>query len=181
MIQVATTGDGVTVEGSANGGRVITVPDGKGGTTTISIGTDGITVNGVDIAQQIVGTPQIPVPPVPPAPSVARRRGDVPNGVIAVIAITLGTTAVIKLGTPLVRAIARWIDSKSGNAASSSELVGRLHAIEQAVESVAVEVERISEGQRFTARILSERHDTPAAESVLATNGTPDFSNGQSL
>jgi hypothetical protein len=29
--------------------------------------------------------------------------------------------------------------------------------IEQAVDAIAVEVERISEGQRFTTRLLSER------------------------
>ncbi len=33
----------------------------------------------------------------------------------------------------------------------------RLARIEQAVDAVAVEVERISEGQRFTTRLLSER------------------------
>jgi hypothetical protein len=38
-----------------------------------------------------------------------------------------------------------------------TELGERLARIEQAMESVAIEVERISEGQRFTTRILSER------------------------
>lgn len=33
----------------------------------------------------------------------------------------------------------------------------RLARIEQAVEAIAVEVERISEGQRFTTRLLSEQ------------------------
>jgi hypothetical protein len=33
----------------------------------------------------------------------------------------------------------------------------RLERIEQAVESVAVEMERVSEAQRFSARLLSER------------------------
>ena len=34
---------------------------------------------------------------------------------------------------------------------------GRLARLEQAVDSIAVEVERISEGQRFTTRLLTER------------------------
>jgi len=34
----------------------------------------------------------------------------------------------------------------------------RFERLEQAVESIALEVERISEGQRFTTRLLSERH-----------------------
>jgi hypothetical protein len=33
----------------------------------------------------------------------------------------------------------------------------RLARLEQAVESIAIEVERISEGQRFTTKLLSER------------------------
>ena len=33
----------------------------------------------------------------------------------------------------------------------------RLARIEQAVDAIAVEVERISEGQRFTTRLLSDR------------------------
>jgi len=33
----------------------------------------------------------------------------------------------------------------------------RLERIEQAVDAIAIEVERISEGQRFTTKLLSER------------------------
>jgi hypothetical protein len=39
---------------------------------------------------------------------------------------------------------------------------GRLQRLEHAVESIAIEVERISEGQRFTVALLSER--LPRAE-----------------
>jgi hypothetical protein len=35
--------------------------------------------------------------------------------------------------------------------------VARLERIEQAVDAVAIEVERISEGQRFTTKLLSDR------------------------
>ncbi len=34
----------------------------------------------------------------------------------------------------------------------------RLKRLEQAVDAIAVEVERISEAQRFTTKLLSERH-----------------------
>ena len=37
------------------------------------------------------------------------------------------------------------------------ELVARLTRVEQIVESTAIEIERISEGQRFTTRLLSEK------------------------
>ena len=41
--------------------------------------------------------------------------------------------------------------------ASSSLADARLSRLEQAVDAIAVEVERISEGQRFTTRLLSEQ------------------------
>jgi hypothetical protein len=36
-------------------------------------------------------------------------------------------------------------------------VTARLERIERAVESVAVEVERISEGQRFVTKVLADR------------------------
>ena len=42
----------------------------------------------------------------------------------------------------------------------------RLARIEQAVEAIALEVERISEGQRFTTRLLSEA-SRPATKPLL--------------
>ena len=40
---------------------------------------------------------------------------------------------------------------------------GRLERIEQAVEAIAVEVERVSEGQRFVTKLLSEADRKPVA------------------
>ena len=42
------------------------------------------------------------------------------------------------------------------------ELVHRIARIEQIVEATAVEIERISEGQRFTTRLLSEKKTVEA-------------------
>jgi hypothetical protein len=56
---------------------------------------------------------------------------------------------------------------------SSSPLAeARLARIEQAVEAIALEVERISEGQRFTTKLLSEQ-SRPAPRPVqrqISTN-----------
>ncbi|HKT09047.1 MAG TPA: hypothetical protein VJR24_14205 [Gemmatimonadaceae bacterium] len=40
----------------------------------------------------------------------------------------------------------------------------RLQRLEQAVDAIAVEVERISEGQRFTTKLLAQRQGDGAAE-----------------
>jgi hypothetical protein len=44
-------------------------------------------------------------------------------------------------------------------AAKDPELVARISRVEQIVEATAIEIERISEGQRFTTRLLSERKE----------------------
>jgi high-affinity K+ transport system ATPase subunit B len=41
--------------------------------------------------------------------------------------------------------------------ASDPELLARLARVEQIVEATAIEIERISEGQRFTTRLLGEK------------------------
>lgn len=44
------------------------------------------------------------------------------------------------------------------------ELEAKLDRMEQAIDAIAVEVERITENQRFTTRLLSERTGVPADE-----------------
>ena len=47
-------------------------------------------------------------------------------------------------------------------AARDPELLARISRVEQIVEATAIEIERISEGQRFTTRLLSERKELPS-------------------
>lgn len=50
----------------------------------------------------------------------------------------------------------------------------RLARIEQAVDAIALEVERISEGQRFTTKLLSEHNQMlPKATARQLTSNTP--------
>ncbi|HUF64724.1 MAG TPA: hypothetical protein VMM17_01995 [Gemmatimonadaceae bacterium] len=46
------------------------------------------------------------------------------------------------------------------------ETAGRLERIEQAVEAIAIEVERVSEGQRFVTKLMSEVKPVPALDSA---------------
>jgi hypothetical protein len=64
---------------------------------------------------------------------------------------------IITIGFPIARAIARRMDRQALNAGTPPEVIARLERMEQAIDSVAIEVERISEGQRFTTKLLSER------------------------
>jgi hypothetical protein len=91
------------------------------------------------------------------------------------VAVPLGafvTAIVIAIGDPLARAYSRRMDADSRNPRIPSEVTSRLERIEQAVDAVALEVERISEGQRFTTKLLSEgkgpesRQNAPARDST---------------
>lgn len=61
------------------------------------------------------------------------------------------------LGFPIVRLITRWLEPRSVPPRELTTINGRLERIEAAVDAIAVEVERISEAQRFAAKLQSEQ------------------------
>ena len=73
-------------------------------------------------------------------------------------AFVLGGLFMIIVLLPLSIAMARRIWKRSTNAVAAipSELMARLSRIEQAVDTSAVEIERIGEGQRFITKLFSE-------------------------
>lgn len=76
-----------------------------------------------------------------------------PEDLIAAIA---GLALVGYMFRSVVGLIARRMDARH-QPAFNPETDQRLARIEQAVDAIAVEIERISEGQRFTTRLLSDR------------------------
>jgi len=68
--------------------------------------------------------------------------------------------AFIIVGLPLARAFARRMDRR-GETASASDIAPRLDRIEQAVEAIAIEVERVSEGQRYTTKAIADLRGLP--------------------
>lgn len=67
------------------------------------------------------------------------------------------TIVALAVGVPLARAFVRQIDRRSSPLALSSGVENQLQQLQQSLDSVALEVERISEAQRFTTRLLTER------------------------
>ena len=79
----------------------------------------------------------------------------------------LGMISVIMGSTTVMVAIASWFTYRAKRLKYETQpadlrLDQRLSHIETAVESIATEVERISEGQRFTSKLLAERQGAPA-------------------
>jgi hypothetical protein len=67
------------------------------------------------------------------------------------------TAIVLSIGIPLVRGLVRRWDRQSSQPAMPQDTSERLERIEQAIEAMSIEVERIAEGQRFVTRLMADR------------------------
>lgn len=90
------------------------------------------------------------------------------TSVAAFIGIGLGTRVLWRRGSRPTFTVAERLDDE------------RLQRLEAAVDVIAIEVERISESQRFTAALLSERlpprdrvGELPGASAAKRANNTP--------
>jgi hypothetical protein len=81
--------------------------------------------------------------------------------VIVPVAFFASVVAVV-VGRPLIKAMAARVESEAKRPAIPQEMSARLERMEQSIDAIAVEIERISEGQRFTTKLLAEVRDTPA-------------------
>jgi hypothetical protein len=90
----------------------------------------------------------------------------IPPEVPEIIGLSFAGLIGIIMAFPIGRAIARFIDRRGTAPRVPADVTDRLAAIEQAIDSVAVEVERMSEANRYTTKLLVER------------GGAPDFSAG---
>lgn len=126
------------------------------------------------------------VAPTPPPPRTVTIRGRngietitippntfdnvIPPQAVDISIAFFVTMAAIIIGLPLARAFARRMDRRGGSAHISNEIASQLTHLNQAVDAIALEVERISEGQRFTTRLLSEQKD--AARQTLPSGAS---------
>ena len=96
---------------------------------------------------------------VPPTPW---GRNDIPPRVVELVSLLAIALVICIIGLPIARAIGRWIDRRGLPTAISGDLAAQMNRIEQAVDTMSVEVERISEAQRFQAKLLSDREKVRA-------------------
>jgi hypothetical protein len=82
-----------------------------------------------------------------------------PAAVVIAVVVFTSATAAIKI---IASAVLRLQENRLKHANPAGNALGtatdaRLERMEQAIDSIAIEIERISEGQRFTTKLLSER------------------------
>ena len=94
-------------------------------------------------AAPVVWTSQ---PPFESRPEIPPQAVDIAIGFFI-------TCAVIIVGWPISRALGRRFERRGAPPAIEAGMTDQLQRIEQAVEAIAIEVERISESQRFLAKL----------------------------
>lgn len=124
---------------------------GQGGNQRVTIGPDGIFVNPNEPGQ----------PTVLIGPRAAQNM--IPPQAVDISIAFFIMIAVMVVGWPIARAFGRRIERRGQVATLDAGTMEQLQRIEQAVDAMAIEVERISESQRFMAKL---QHETAAAQAL---------------
>jgi len=77
--------------------------------------------------------------------------------------IFVSSIPIVAIGIPLARAFASRIERKPVSTAIPTDVIARLDRMEQSIDAIAIEIERVSEGQRFTTKLLTERASPSSA------------------
>ena len=86
--------------------------------------------------------------------------------------VLFASVPVMVIGVPIARAFAKRMEREGSAQQVPADVTARLERMEQAIDSIAVEVERISEGQRFTTKLLSERIAPPPGPGTAIPPGS---------
>ena len=80
------------------------------------------------------------------------------EAIVAVFGIIFGTTSVVGVAWAAAYGAVKYRKAASPVPdAFLARIEQRMDRIEQAIDAVAVEIERVSEGQRFTTKLLSDK------------------------
>jgi hypothetical protein len=94
-----------------------------------------------------------------------RRDEQIPKEVVPIIGIVFGSLVLMVLGYPIVRLFTRIAEkAQDKSLLRASEVSQQLKVLQDSVDTMAIEIERISESQRFQDRLLSEREPVRLAE-----------------
>jgi hypothetical protein len=108
-----------------------------------------------------VPTTEVAIPPDFPMPLDLNLEAERNNTLVIWLA------AIVCIGLPISVAIARSIWKRTtarGLPSAPAEDARRLERVEQAVDAIAIEMERMSEGQRYVTKLLAERADRLVVE-----------------
>jgi len=103
------------------------------------------------------GDPQIIIPP-------NIMQDAVPKGAVDISLAFFLMIGAIVVGLPLARAFARRMDAKSQAIASGASSLGpQIAQLQESVDTMAIELERISEAQRFQSKLMAGKGESEPA------------------
>lgn len=110
------------------------------------------------IRDGLEGTTSGTQPPVDPE-AILRQ-------VTPIVGMSLSMVVAIFIGWPLARAFARRIERRAEvGTMRAADLQPQIRQLQESIDTMAVELERISEAQRFQAKLMSERaHVLPSEQ-----------------
>jgi len=85
----------------------------------------------------------------------------IPSAAVDITIALCATLVAVVLGAPLLRFWLRRAERRQALPQGDAALAARLAQLEQHVDTVAVELERVSEGQRYFTRLLEAREGQP--------------------
>jgi hypothetical protein len=85
-----------------------------------------------------------------------------PERVMILIIVLAALAAGTLILRPIFKALGNRLERRSEQPAAIPDFAPRMDRIEQAIEAIAVEVERISEGQRYVTKQMHELRALPA-------------------
>lgn len=104
------------------------------------------------------------------SPRVIPVRDVIPDGVVDLFQSFVFLVVMLVVGRPIARAIARRIDRNTASPRVPEKVMQQLTGMEQSLDHLALEIERISEAQRFNARVLaSEAHEQDLVRTGAST------------
>jgi hypothetical protein len=83
---------------------------------------------------------------------------------IPIVGMSLAMVVAIFVGWPLARAFARRMDRRTElGTVDAKQLVPQIRQLQESLDAMAVELERIGEAQRYQAKLLTERSSADSA------------------
>jgi hypothetical protein len=84
----------------------------------------------------------------------------IPNEVVPIVGMSLAMVVTIFIGWPIARAIARRMDTRAlAGTVQAKELQPQIRQLQESIDAMAIELERLGEAQRYQSKLLAERSE----------------------
>ena len=124
-------------------------------------------------AARDIATISLPQQAAPPGQTTSSEFPFDPEALIRetipIVGMALSMVVVIFIGWPLARAFARRLDRRTElGTVRAADLQPQIRQLQESIDTMAIELERISESQRFQAKLMAERSQALPSEQKRA-------------